>query len=92
MDDPEYIANYGSALLDALLDQRDKLISQLAREPLNLEEKMFDVVIDRLGAVQGCITATREAIDDAKTELEAIAAKKAATGKYATPKAPGGAR
>lgn len=49
-------------LLQGLLNFREKLIHELSRPeaPGNLEERHYDVVIDKLAAVQGCIAATRE--------------------------------
>ena len=66
MSDDDYMIKEGSELLIDLKEHRDKLIFQLARDRGNLEEKMFDPVIARLGAVQGCIAAASEAIDDAR--------------------------
>jgi hypothetical protein len=53
-------------LLAKLEEHREKLLgSNLWKDPVNLEEQMYDVIIARLGAVQGCIAATREYLDKA---------------------------
>jgi hypothetical protein len=44
---------------------RNKLINSLARDVGNLEEKMWGETIAQLGAVQSCIMATRDAIEEA---------------------------
>ncbi len=53
-------------LLDELLQHRDKLMGQLLhpRAAGNLEVTAYDSIVSRLGAVQGCIMATREILDD----------------------------
>ena len=65
MTEHGFMKNHGPALLQALIDHRDKLLAQLAHPGslVNLEEAMFDPIITRLAAIQGCITAAREAIE-----------------------------
>ena len=47
-------------LLRELQAHRNKLIGNLLCNPGNLEEEMYDAIIARLGAVQGCIAAVRD--------------------------------
>lgn len=70
MSEAKFMADYGPALLKELIEHRDRLLAQLAHPSalVNLEEKIYDPIIARLGAVQGCITAAREAIDTAQKQ------------------------
>jgi len=49
-----------------LIEHREKLMGNLLhpRAAGNLEEKAYDPIIERLGAVQGCIAATRELLGE----------------------------
>jgi hypothetical protein len=70
MTHAEYIAEQGPKLLEALTAHRQKILDQLMQPDAvgNLEDEWAGKLINRLGLVQGCIQATREAIDDSGLE------------------------
>jgi hypothetical protein len=70
MTHAEYIAEQGPKLLDALTAHRQKILDQLMQPDAvgNLEDEWADKLINRLGLVQGCIQAAREAVGDVNLE------------------------